>query len=205
MSNLQAAHSFIEAAERQLRDLISKAAGDGDYTAIAKLAEAAEALRRTTKGLEEAELARAEAAPVPSVVVPAPQAVAFSTSSAVEAVRTTTKKYPRFERQGDRLIKVGWSKKDRAEYEHRTEKDIASAVSLYLAEVPKDRTFRMDDLLPIQIDKSDVPLYQAYLVLAWLRDRGLIGKQGKDGYQWLVGDFDDPAFEAAWGSTPRRN
>lgn len=89
---------------------------------------------------------------------------------------------------------MGWSKKDGAVYEHRTDKDIALAVSLYLAETPKDRTFRMDDLLPIEIEGNQVPLYQAYLVLAWLRELELIIKQGKDGYQWRVGDFDEPAF-----------
>jgi hypothetical protein len=204
MAKLQAAHEFIGAAEQQLRDLIAKAAADGDYAVISQLVEAAEALRRTTKLLEGAEIVRQEpggAAQAVELATPAPPASA----PPIDPVRRTTKEYPRFERQGDRLIKVGWSKKDRAEYEHRTEKEIASAVSLYLAEVPKDQTFRMDDLLPIEIDGNEVPLYQAYLVLAWLRDRGLIGKQGKDGYQWRVGDFDEPAFEAAWGTTPRRN
>lgn len=200
MGKVQAARDFVEAAEQQLRELIAKAAIDGEYAAIAKLAEAAEALRNTTKALEGAEPTRQTAsATVDDPTISAPANIS------VETVRRTTKEYPRFERQGDRLIKVGWSKKDRAEYEHRTDKDVASAVSLYLADVPKDRAFRMDELLPIQIDENEVPLYQAYLVLAWLRDRGLIGKQGKDGYQWLVGDFNEPAFEAAWGETPRRD
>jgi hypothetical protein len=203
MAKLQAAHDFIDAAEKQLRELIARAAADGDYGVISQLVEAAEGLRRTTKLLERAEPVGPEQPARPAEVDAPP--VQAASAPAVETVRKTTREYPRFERQGDRLIKVGWSKKDRAEYEHRTDKHIASAVSLYLAEVPKEKTFRMDDLLPIEIDGSDVPLYQAYLVLAWLRDRGLIGKQGKDGYQWLVGDFDEPAFEAAWGSTPRRN
>jgi hypothetical protein len=204
MGKLQAAHQFIDAAEKQLRELIARAAADGDYVVISQLVEAAEGLRRTTKLLEDAHLGRPESQASPAAIEPAPAAAAANAPT-IEAVRRTTKEYPRFERQGDRLIKVGWSKKDRAEYEHRTEKEVALAVSLYLAEAPKEQTFRMDDLLPIEIEENEVPLYQAYLVLAWLRDRGLIGKQGKDGYQWLVGDFDEPAFEAAWGTTPRRN
>jgi hypothetical protein len=206
MSRLQAAQDFIAQAERQLRDLISRAAEEGDYVVIARLAEAAEALRRTTTVLVGPEAMRFDAAALGAAVESASPALVPPTPTAVaEMVRRTTKEYPRFERQGNRLIKVGWSKKDRAEYEHRTEKDVASAVSVYLAEAPKDKTFRMDDLLPIEIEGNEVPLYQAYLVLAWLRDRGLVAKQGKNGYQWLVGDFDEPAFEAAWGSTPRRN
>lgn len=203
MAKLQAAHDFIDAAEKQLRELIARAAADGDYGVISQLVEAAEGLRRTTKLLEGTETVRAEQ-PARQPEVDA-QPAALASAAAAETVRKTTKEYPRFERQEDRLIKVGWSKKDRAEYEHRTDKDIALSVSLYLAEAPKEKAFRMDDLLPIEIEEKEVPLYQAYLVLAWLRDRGLIGKQGKDGYQWLVGDFDEPAFEAAWGSTPRRN
>jgi hypothetical protein len=204
MGKLQAAHDFIDSAEKQLRELIARAAADGDYVVISQLVEAAEGLRRTTKLLEGAESIRAEQSAAPQAVEPA-AAPAPASAPQIEPVRRMTKEYPRFERQGDRLIKVGWSKKDRAEYEHRTDKEIASAVSLYLAERPKDQTFRMDDLLPIEIEDNEVPLYQAYLVLAWLRDRGLITKQGKDGYQWRVGDFDEPAFEAAWGSTPRRD
>lgn len=205
MAKLQAAHQFIDAAEKKLRELIAQAAADGDYGVISQLVEAAEGLRRTTRLLEGAEAARAEMAESEQQSGAPTAAAAPATANEADQIKRLTKEYPRFERQEDRLIKVGWSKKDRAEYEHRTDKEIASAVSLYLAETPKDKTFRMDDLLPIEIDEKEVPLYQAYLVLAWLRDRGLIGKQGKDGYQWLVGDFDEPAFEAAWGSTPRRN
>jgi hypothetical protein len=204
MTQIQAAHDFLAAAEQRLRALITQAADEGDYLAVTRLAEAAEGLRRTTKMLEGTEHKLPEESIPPPPDVPAANAESASAASVV-SIRRTTKEYPRFERQSDRLIKVGWSKKDRAEYEHRTDKDIASAVSLYLAEARIEKTFRMDDLLPIGIEGNEVPLYQAYLVLAWLRDRGLIGKQGKDGYRWLVGDFDEPAFEAAWGSTPRRN
>jgi hypothetical protein len=204
MNKLQTAHEFLAAAEQQLRDLITLAAAEGDYLAVTKLAEAAEGLRRTTKVLENSEQRQPEPSPIPTAIEP-PTKSGLAEAASPASVRRTTKEYPRFERQDDRLIKVGWSKKERAEYEHRTDKDIVSAVSLYLAEAPKEKTFRMDDMLPIEIEGSEVPLYQAYLVLAWLRDRRLIGKQGKDGYQWLVGDFDEPAFEAAWGSTTRRN
>lgn len=204
MGKLQAAHDFIDAAEKQLRELIARAAADGDYVVISQLVEAAEGLRRTTKLLAGAEASRGQPGSVPQGVEPVTEPPAPG-AAPIEPVKRTTKEYPRFERQGERLIKVGWSKKERAEYEHRTEKEVALAVSLYLAETPKDQVFRMDDLLPIEIENDEVPLYQAYLVLAWLRDRGLINKQGKDGYQWRVGDFDEPAFEAAWGSTPRRD
>src|SRR5688572_17229092 len=34
------------------------------------------------------------------------------------------KTLPRFERDGDRLVKVAWSKKERAEYEHRAPRHI---------------------------------------------------------------------------------
>lgn len=201
MSKLQAAHALIGASERQIRDLINEAVAEGNYALVAKLAEAAEGLRATAQRLG------ANPDPLVQVVVnrePDVPDSGVSPPAGIEQVRRTTKEYPRFEKQGNRLIKVGWSKKDRSEYEHRTEKDTASAVSLYLADVPKDKTFRMDELLPVEVEGTEVPLYQAYLVLAWLRDRGLIGKQGKDGYQWLVRDFDDSAFEAAWGSTPSR-
>lgn len=201
MATIQAAHAIVEAAERQIRDLINEAVAEGNYALVANLAEIAERLRTAGQAVGNYQdppvqvvVNRQQVAPDAGVSAPA----------AIEQLARTTKEYPRFEKQGDRLVKVGWSKKDRSEYEHRVEKDIASAVSRHLAETPKDKTFRMDEMLPVEIDGKDVPLYQAYLVLAWLRDRGLIGKQGKDGYQWLVRDFDDSAFEAAWGSTPSR-
>lgn len=200
MDKLQAGHAVIEASERQIRDLIIEALAEGNYALVSKLAQAAEGLRTTAQKLAGA-YAKVEILVNRETEAPG---VAPVVASDIDALRRTTKEYPHFETQGDRLIKVGWSKKDRSEYEHRTDRDIASAVSLYLAEVPKDKTFKMDDLLPVEVEGNEVPLYQAYLVLAWLRDRGAIGKQGKDGYQWLVRDFDESAFETAWGSTPSR-
>ena len=45
------------------------------------------------------------------------------------------------------------------------------------------RPFTMDEVLPVRAaDGLDVPSYQAYLVVAWLRAIGAVERIGNDGY-----------------------
>jgi hypothetical protein len=90
--------------------------------------------------------------------------------------------YPKFLRDGDRLVKVGWSKKEQAEYQHRAPRKAIDALVVALAGVGADE-FAMDSILPIVDDHgAEVPSYQAYLGLAWLRSWGAVRRESRGGY-----------------------
>lgn len=93
--------------------------------------------------------------------------------------------YPRFRRDGSHLVKVGWSKKSRQEYEHRAAFDVVLAVSSRLEETTAgSRTAGVDELHPLVVgDHGDqVPSYQLYLAIAWLRSERLLNRIGRKGY-----------------------
>jgi hypothetical protein len=93
--------------------------------------------------------------------------------------------YPTFLREGDALVKIGWSKSDKSTYEHRAPRRAIELLVAALSHVgASGQRFTMEDLLPLRDpqDQSDVPSYQAYLVLAWLRKENLIVQHGRQGY-----------------------
>lgn len=96
-----------------------------------------------------------------------------------------TKRYPRFFRQGESLVKVGWSKKSREEYEHKAPKTAVFAVASALHRAGgAGRRITMDNVIPVHDEtlNSSVPDYQVYVALAWLRDLRLVVQHGRQGY-----------------------
>lgn len=57
--------------------------------------------------------------------------------------------YPRFLREGENLIKIGWSKSERAEYEHKSPKRLLAALCEALM-VARGRRITMDKVLPLK-------------------------------------------------------
>lgn len=102
--------------------------------------------------------------------------------------RSTSKAsgYPRFERANGDLVKVGWSRSEKAEYRHRAPEQaihlVAKAISKLAGE--SGGAFTSDDLFPVidSQDGSDVPTYQGYLVLRWFREHGLVEPNGRSEY-----------------------
>jgi hypothetical protein len=99
--------------------------------------------------------------------------------------RRSARDYPRFKRDGDRLIKVAWSKRDRDEYEHRAPGRVVQMLVDTIRKKKGDgRIFEATDVMPIKdpSTRQEVPSYQSYLALAWLRHEGLVTKKGRDRY-----------------------
>jgi hypothetical protein len=200
---------IIEECEARLRALMESAISQRRYGDISFLAEMASRISTLT--------GHAEATPIGGT--PPPQLFNSTTTTVPVAVGEgldnripkkaqdrLSSKYPKFERTDDRLIKVGWSKKDRAIYEHRA--SIAAVMAItrqFEASMGKDGYLRMDDTLPASLsDGTEVPSYQAYLVLAWLRYMGAIEKQGNDGYKLVRTSLDADDVEEIWQQTARR-
>jgi hypothetical protein len=80
------------------------------------------------------------------------------------------------------LVKIGWSKSDRKEYQHRAAHDLLVELRQALLDASKRRKlFTMGALEP-QLSSSGTPGYQAYVWLAWLRAEGLVKQHGRQGY-----------------------
>jgi hypothetical protein len=188
MSTIQRAYRVVGEAEGQIQRLIGKAAEEADYDVLARLAELARGLREM----------RPEDIPIP--VVPATasasaertkrQSSEVGTQRKVHPEKTRVRaKYPRFSRDGENLVKVGWSKANQSEYQHRAPWAVLANLVSRLEARPrmKNSLFTMDEILPLEIGEGTVaPDYQPYLCLAWLRSTGVVTKRGREGYRVLA-------------------
>jgi len=79
-------------------------------------------------------------------------------------------------------------------------------VSTAISTKVKPRTvFTMDQILPVNDSAvTEVPSYQAYLALAWLRSLGLVQRKGKEGYALTNGALDNAKLQRLWNSVPDR-
>lgn len=113
---------------------------------------------------------------------------------------------PRFLREADRLVKIGWSERDHRVYEHRAPRGTVFEFARLAHDKASDTTaFTMDDVLPLKDQAGkESPSYQAYLALAWLRTVGAIQRVGKDGYTAKRENLEREALEHLWNSLDAR-
>jgi len=190
MSLPQKAQTILATAEQSLRTLLEEAARDGRYADVVQLAETAQTLRQLIES--------------PAPPTPTDHQETLGSRPSTRSKSSKAIEYPKFEIDGDRLIKIGWSKREKAEYQHKAARDVALCTYLQLGRDRPTDPFRMEEQFPIRMaDGSDVPTYQSYLVLAWLRYIGSIEKVGKDSYRWVDVDIDEASFKRAWESTSR--
>jgi len=113
--------------------------------------------------------------------------------------------YPRFYREKDRLVKIGWSKSQGKEYEHRAPKGaVVALMQAAASHAPNGSLFSMDRLLPLTDPEThaEFPSYQIYLALAWLRSEGVIKEHGRDGYAISSNSHTNDRLEALWEALP---
>jgi hypothetical protein len=201
---LATAAETISGAEVKLRGMMQAALTKQQYTDVARLAPLADGLLSILK------MARNGNASSPMAVnadIDSAENRA-NKSGTIGRIASTTPQipelsYPRFERQGDRLVKIAWSKKDRREYEHRAAADIIFRIAeLFERDRSPGTAFMMDGLIPFKTHSgADIPSYQAYLALAWFRSLGAIEPRGKDGYAVVVENL-GTRVKSAWNSLP---
>ncbi|HEX8520908.1 MAG TPA: hypothetical protein VF669_01545 [Tepidisphaeraceae bacterium] len=120
--------------------------------------------------------------------------------------RPRKNEYPHFCRDGESLVKIGWSKKSRAPYEHKAPKAALVALTSALGEAGKGRRrFVVEDLLPLKSENgTEIPDYQAYVCLAWVRAAGLVQQHGRKGYTLSSRDNFATGIEHLWEKLPQR-
>ena len=192
----------LENAEQSLRKLISQAALEQQYDEVAWILELAKQvwLVRERNAVESSQ-----------DLLPANGSEADNKNTSRIPIKHTkhlveTKKngtYPRFSAQEDRLIKTGWSKKNKAEYEHRAPRGTIEKIFDAISQVGNNGSFDIEAISPLVEQGDDlVPIYQIYMAIGWLRDNGFLVKCGRNEYG--VSDATNHVdFKSLWKKLPR--
>ena len=180
MKLLDRAADLLRRTEAELRRVLSDAATAGDYASVVRVAAWARTVSEMVVDLAPRKGKPTHEARTPSSAhrEPPPSRSVPTASSARNGG------YPRFFRQGDRFVRVAWSKRDKKEYEHKAPIAVLKALMVAMADKGADgRVFATEELLPIRDDDgAEVPTYQAYAGLALLKQVGLIEQHGRQGY-----------------------
>ncbi len=114
--------------------------------------------------------------------------------------------YPKFEVIKDTLIRIGWSKKQRGEYTHKTPRSVFDATTKAMATLARSGAgpFAAEQLIErINSTESEtVPSYQVYTVIGLLRLTNCIKQVGRDGYD-IPPELEEEA-ERKWLELPSR-
>jgi hypothetical protein len=214
MDLIERAIALLTETERSLRQLMAEGVESGSYAAIGQIANMAERLAMLKNGVVPTQssdaitpaLVEANGAKREADQGPGPP-LSGAKRSVQRKSTSTRQSYPRFERNGDKLVKVGWSDRDQRAYEHRAPRAIVFQVCEALARrSARGRRFRMEEVLPELGELKDpIPSYQGYLTLAWLRSEGVIDRDGKDGYRVKNGALSDERIEKLWESLAERS
>jgi len=185
----------LEECEKSLRQAAASALTDGNYGKARQIMAWAEnvasmaMVARSTRAADQAAQSNAG------------QGVALGEGEALEAgseapasagrmgageARMLSDEYPRFMRRGDELVKIGWSKSDRTEYQHRAPRHAVDAVVTRINDLAAmGEAFPSEKISPLKDTQTGgvFPTYQIFVALGWLRKLGLVKQEGrKSGY-----------------------
>lgn len=205
MAKLDQVVAAFRECDRTLRAAISAAAPEADPEQLNKLVGW---LREVQRVLHDASPSHAPALATDATASRSSEPHMKAAHAKYKSASRIRVKYPLFFRESDgNLVKIGWSKKSRAEYEHKAPRDAMSAVVRTMAEAGKNRRrFVMEKLMPFrdQVSGAPVPDYQAYIVLAWLRSEGVVIQHGRQGYTLSNGKVSAEVVDKLWNSVPTR-
>lgn len=199
MEAVNRATELLRKTEEKLRSLVSEATNVGDYASVLTIAAWARTVNQLTKSALRRE---------PTAVTPTQSSQKLTgTTRAVTRNHSSrhSQNYPRFFRQGNQLVRIGWSKREKKEYRHKAPHSILKLLANAMAEKGKDgRVFSTEELLPLQesAEAGQVPNYQAYAGISFLKQIGLIDQHGRQGYSIpRMSEFKN-AVEGIWEKLP---
>lgn len=194
MNSLGEAVEILRSAEKRLADRARAALDEHRYADVKELAEISHRVRDLILSLQKPE---AEESGLPNESGQRTRPKEGRTPSNRPYPRKR-KPYPKFARDGDRLVKIGWSKKDGAEYHHKAPQEVIERMSSKLRSL-SGHAFSMEEVLPISNGNGEeLPSYQAYLVLAWLRSWECVRKGGRGEYKADPAKLDGEVINQWW-------
>jgi hypothetical protein len=186
MDTVKKAVDVLRNAEINLRDVIAQAAAEGEYSNLLQVTGIAKVLNQLIRDADSRDQVKDSVTLAsPNVQEPVPIAVQNRAGTKSRSKKLINS-YPQFFRKRDFLIKIGWSKREKAEYDHKAPRVVLDTLSSSLIkEGAGGKLFEASQLLPLKdpTDGSEIPSYQVYLCLAWLRSLNLIEQIGRQGYK----------------------
>jgi len=190
----------LTTAETELRRIMAEAATEGDYACLD--------LGRGAAGQLQEILARVDARTNPPLEASedgrerSRQVVAAAKVSKGKARR---RDYPRFYVERGTLVRVGWSKKQKAEYVQRTSRSIFDAIVTAVEQLASRHggPFSVEQI-QAEVEglaEGAIPSYQIYLVLGALQELGCIVQRGRQGYD--VHDNQRTKARTGWDTLAR--
>ena len=183
---------LLKNCEAGVRNIIAAAAQDGDYDTVGRGREVALKLRGLWSGghdgtIEQQSWHTAQ--------------LARSSWGVAKGHRgSRSPGYPRFELIDDNLIRYGWSKREKREYNHKVPKPVFERVVTAMSKI---RSFNKgphtaEAIIEQANEGADepVPNYQVYAVLGFLKAENAIEQQGREGY--LIPDNFDARAQESW-------
>ncbi len=187
----------LREAEQRFQGLMAEASSGGKYHEVMRLARAARDLRQLMGQVLSGD-SDGQWGTLPQKPKAAPRA---RRKKALLRKRGRAREYPKFFRSGDQLLKTGWSKRKKKEYKHSAPRRLALPLARTIVEAGGSNGMVATDVFfPLHDpdDDSEVPSYQAYVVLAWLVETGVVMKHGRQGYTVPSGDSLSHQLEKRW-------
>lgn len=199
------ARATLRETEERLRSFVFEAATSGDYANVVQIASWARIVHELTESLPEEQKKNSAGRRGSSGQLATIKGVGSTHHQSARSSKRND--YPRFFRQGNQLIRIAWSKREKKEYRHKTLYTAVEALATAMASEGADgRVFSTDQFLPIHdpTDGSVVPSYQSYVGLSLLKQAGLIDQHGRQGYSIpRIAEF-KAAVKAVWKKLPEQ-
>ena len=190
----------LEACELEIRKLVGMAAQSGNYDAVNKLTELAQNLGHLKKSLDSSNLMRAERQ-TERVADSEKATIKPSQRNKSTKRRRTGRRpgYPKFEVEGNSLVKISWSKTKKSEYVHKAPKRVLECLIKTMLELGADReVVSTERMFPLVEGDNQYPDYQSYLCLLWLKQNKMVIHHGREGYQVADPDSLQTNCERLW-------
>jgi len=200
LSPRQQAMEVLAAAEHQLRKILADASLTAEFSELRELAAWAEVIREIPSGDFPARAGQGLRLTPDATIEAKRRTRPRRRSSKIPSTKSRGRSYPHFLRHGQDLIKIGWSKGKKCEYQQKAPWEALHALVDAIARAGTERArFTMDELLPIAGAKgSEFPSYQLYICMAWLRDERLVVQQGRQGYSLADARSLSAAVDERW-------
>lgn len=189
--------TVLSNAESELRNLIAKAATEGDYRGV-------DAARQVAVTVQEIRERLGGSAPQASRFLASEAPSSGSQQGAKGTYRKTSRGgYPKFIVDRETLTKIGWSKKQKKEYSHRVPRSVFDRTVQTMNALGNGKAgpFMAEQIIEKTNESEEefVPSYQVYIVIAFLRNARCIKQHGRDGYT-IPSDISIKAKDA-WNET----
>jgi len=184
---IKRAAKILIKCEIELRQLLSDAASSGAYESVVQLTKLAKEINKMIDPASESMLPEENLNEEKKISTHQKENKEILSKRKKKKIRKKgiNSQYPKFFTHKDNLVKVGWSKREKKEYQHKAPRFVIDNFVDMLQNVCKSgKLFSTDDLFPLTDVEQDIeiPSYQAYLCLGWLRNLGFVEQHGRQGY-----------------------